>query len=97
MRLFLISNSTSYGGGYLDHCDKAIASFLGPSVTRVLFVPDAVFDRAAYVASARVRFKRIGLALDSVHDARGGPVRAVEEAEGLFGGGGNTLRLLDAL
>lgn len=97
MRLLLISNSTLYGGGYLDHCAEAIASFVGPSVGRVLFVPYAVFDRSAYVAKARARFEAMGLALDSVHDARGGPVRAVEEAEALFIGGGNTFRLLDAL
>jgi dipeptidase E len=39
----------------------------------------------------------MGFALDSVHDARGGPVVAVEEAEAFFVGGGNTFRLLDAL
>ena len=33
-RLLLISNSTLHGSGYLDHCAEAIASFLGPSVTR---------------------------------------------------------------
>ena len=97
MRLLLISNSTLYGHGYLDHCADAIASFLGPSVARVLFVPYALFDRDGYTAKARTRFETMGFALDSVHDARGGPVRAVEEAEALFIGGGNTFRLLDTL
>jgi dipeptidase E len=95
-RLLLISNSTLHGGGYLDHCAEAITSFLTSSVSRVLFVPYAAFDRDAYAAKARARFERMGLALDSVHDARDG-TRAVEEAEALFIGGGNTFRLLDAL
>jgi len=97
MRLLLISNSTVYGSGYLDHCAGAIAAFLRPSVARVLFVPYALFDRDAYAEKARARFAKMGFALDSIHDAPGGPVRAVEEAEALFIGGGNTFRLLDGL
>jgi len=63
----------------------------------VLFVPYAVADRDAYAAKARARFERMGFALDSVHDARGGAARAVEKAEAFFIGGGNSFRLLDAL
>ena len=97
MRLLLISNSTLHGSGYLDHCAGAIASFLGPSVKRVLFVPYALFDRDGYAAKARTRFEAMGYGLDSVHDLAGGPVTAVDRAEALFIGGGNTFRLLDAL
>ena len=97
MRLLLVSNSTLHGGGYLDHCADAIASFLGPSMKRVLFVPYALFDRDAYVAKARARFEAMGYGLDSVHDLTGGTVAAVERAEALFIGGGNTFRLLAAL
>lgn len=97
MRLLLISNSTLHGGDYLDHCAAAITSFLGPSVKRVLFVPYALFDRDAYAARARARFEAMGYGLDSVHDLAGGPVTAVERAEAIFIGGGNTFRLLDAL
>jgi len=96
-RLLLVSNSTLYGGGYLDHCANAIASLFAPSVKRVLFVPYALFDREAYAARARARFEAMGFGLDSVHDLAGSPVQAVERAEALFIGGGNTFRLLDAL
>ena len=97
MRLLLVSNSTRYGSGYLDHCADAILSFLGPSVTRVLFVPYALFDRGDYAARARRRFEAMGYGLDSVHDQPGGPVAAVNSAEAIFIGGGNTFRLVDAL
>jgi dipeptidase E len=97
MRLLLISNSTLYGGGYLDHCAPAIERFLRPDATRVLFVPYALFDRDAYAARARERFGRMGFELDSIHDAHGGPRAAVESAEAFFIGGGNTFRLLDML
>jgi dipeptidase E len=96
-RLLLVSNSTLRGSGYLDHCADAIASFLGLSVRRVLFVPYALFEWDAYAAKARARFEAMGYGLDAVHDAPSGPVRAVEGAEALFIGGGNTFRLLDAL
>jgi dipeptidase E len=101
MRLLLVSNSTLHGGGYLDHCAGAIRSCLAPSVSRavsrVLFVPYAVFDRDAYAEKARARFEGMGFALDSLQDAREGAALAVEKAEALFIGGGNTFRLLDAL
>jgi dipeptidase E len=97
MRLLLISNSTLHGSGYLDHCAGAITSFLAPSVSRVLFVPYANFDRDGYAAMVRARFSTMGFALDSVHDAREGPAAAIEKAEALFIGGGNTFRLIDAL
>jgi len=93
----LVSNSTAYGSGYLDHCADAVAAFFGPAIARVLFVPYALFDRDAYVARVRARFEILGYGVDSVHDADGGPVRAVERAEAIFVGGGNTFRLLDAL
>jgi dipeptidase E len=39
----------------------------------------------------------MGLGVDSVHDVDGGPVHAVERAQAIFIGGGNTFRLIDAL
>jgi dipeptidase E len=101
MRLLLLSSSAVYGSGYLDHCAGAIATILAASVSqavsRVLFVPYAVADREAYAAHARARFEAMGFALDSIHNARDGPAIAVEKAEALFIGGGNSFRLLDAL
>lgn len=91
-RLLLISNSTSHGGGYLDHCAAALRDFLA-GVTRVLFVPYALHDLDGYTAKARERYAALGLGLSSVHEA-GDPRRAVAEAEAFFAGGGNTFRLL---
>lgn len=97
MRLLLISTSTLYGSGYLDYCATAMTTFLGSSVTRVLFVPYAVRDRDAYATKVRERFARLGLAVDSAHDSPRGPIDAVENAQALFVGGGNTFRLIDSL
>jgi dipeptidase E len=94
-RILLISNSTLYGSGYLDHAEAEIRSFLG-DLKRVLFVPYALFDRDKYAATAQQRFEKMGYALTSVHTASD-PVQAVNETEAIFIGGGNTFRLLKAL
>jgi len=95
MQLLLISNSTLYGSGYLDHAESEIRDFLG-DVKRVLFVPFALYDRDGYAATAQERFAKMGYELSSIHTTPD-PVRAVEETDALFIGGGNTFRLLKAL
>jgi dipeptidase E len=94
-RILLISNSTLYGSGYLDHAEAEIRSFLG-NLKRVLFVPFALYDRDKYALSAQQRFAKMGYELSSVH-AVADPKQAVEETDAVFIGGGNTFRLLKAL
>ena len=94
-RILLISSSTVYGRGYLDHVEKQITSFLG-DIEKVLFFPFALYDRNAYAAKAKARFAALGYALESAHatsDAR----KAIEQTDAIFIGGGNTFRLLKAL
>jgi dipeptidase E len=94
-RLLLLSNSTNHGAGYLDHAMEAALSFLGP-VRRLLFVPFALRDQEAYAAKARQRFAPAGIDVQGVTaDAKG--AAALEAAEAVFVGGGNTFRLLDRL
>ena len=95
MRLLLISNSTLYGGGYLEHAEAEVQDFLG-KVKRVLFIPFALADRDGYAAKARGKFTEMGYQLDSLHEAAD-KRQAVNEAEAIFVGGGNTFRLLKAL
>lgn len=94
-RLLLVSNSTLHGSGYLDHAEREIRDFLS-AIRRVLFVPFAMRDREAYTALARRRLEAMGYALDSVAETSD-PEQAVEEAEVVFIGGGNTFRLLKSL
>jgi dipeptidase E len=84
-RILLISNSTQYGRGFLDHVEGELRDFLG-SARLLLFVPHALFDREAYTAKARARFAGMGYELTDL-----------ERAEAIFVGGGNTFRLLKAL
>lgn len=94
-RLLLISNSTLYGSGYLDHAETEIRAFLG-DVKQVLFVPYALHDRDGYAAQAHKRFASMDCELNSIHQAKD-PKTTVESAPALFIGGGNTFRLLNQL
>jgi len=94
-RLLLISNSTIFGGGYLDHAEGEIRNLLG-GVRRVMFVPYALWDRDAYAAKARQRFEAMGYGVDSLHQSSL-PKTAIEKAEAIFIGGGNSFRLLSVL
>jgi dipeptidase E len=94
-RILLISNSTVYGRGYLDHVEQEIKAFLGEG-KRLLFFPYALYDRDAYTAKAKARFAAMGYSLESVHHATD-PQKAVEITNAFFIGGGNTFRLLKAL
>lgn len=94
-RLLLISNSTLHGSGYLDHAEAEIRDFIGERV-RVVFIPHALHDRRAYAEQAEGRFRKLELEFRSVHDISN-PARAIEQAEIIFIGGGNTFRLLSEL
>ena len=94
-RVLLISNSTLYGSGYLDHAATEIQDFLG-NVKRVLFVPYALYDRDAYASQAQKRFEKMRFDLSAIHKASD-PKQAIDDAEAVFIGGGNTFRLLKAL
>ncbi len=94
-RILLISTSTMYGRGYLDHVEQQIKSFLGHA-TKILFFPFALHDRDTYAAKAKARFAAMGYSVEAAHavpDAR----EAIEQTDAIFVGGGNTFRLLKAL
>lgn len=91
-RLLLLSSSNVHGFGYLDHAAGELREFL-TGVRRVLFVPFALMDRDAYAAKVRERLAPLGLAVDSLH-AVNDAWAAIEAAEAVFVGGGNTFRLL---
>jgi dipeptidase E len=94
-RLLLISTSRVFGTGYLEHALEELRDVLA-GARRVLFLPYALQDHDGYAAKVGAAFAEIGLSLDSAHEAED-PRRAVERAEAIFCGGGNTFRLLDSL
>ncbi len=97
-RLLLLSNSTNYGEEYLRYPLPHIKSFLGEKVRRVLFVPYAgvSWSYDDYAKKVRERFAEIDYELLSIHEADA-PGAAVEKAEAIAIGGGNTFHLLRGL
>ncbi|HEX8707207.1 MAG TPA: dipeptidase PepE [Pyrinomonadaceae bacterium] len=97
-RLLLLSNSTSPDGRFLEPYADEFKGFLGTGVRRVLFVPFAGVIRSFedYTALVRARFEAMGYELESVHETAD-PNRAVESAEAIAVGGGNTFQLLRGL
>jgi dipeptidase E len=95
MRLLLLSNSTNHGERYLDHAIAEVLAFFGPA-RRLAFVPFALQDHAAYTAKVRERLEPEGFGVTQVTADAAGHA-ALESAECVFVGGGNTFRLLDRL
>ena len=93
--LLLISSSVVHGSGYLDHAEAEIKRHFAktPAVT---FVPYALADQEEYAARVRTRLERMGLSVVSLHEVAD-PVGAVNAANAIFIGGGNTFRLLTLL
>lgn len=98
MRLLLISNSTNTGEPYLDYPKKNIKEFLGGRPVKALFIPYAAvtFPYEVYEEKVSARFREIGHDVISIHHYKN-PVKAVEEAETIVVGGGNTWKLLKTI
>ena len=95
MRLLLISNSTNAGEAYLDYPKEEIRKFLGDQPVKGLFIPYAgvtiSFDE--YADRVKTRFNEINHDIISIHECED-PIEAVENAEAIIVGGGNTFHLL---
>lgn len=94
MRLLLISNSTMAGEEYLDYPKNNIRNFLGDKPVKALFIPYAgvtlSFDE--YEAKVKAKFNELGHDVVSIHHFTDA-IKAVEQAEAIVVGGGNTWNL----
>lgn len=98
MRLLLISNSTLPGEGYLEYPKDHLRDFLGEKAMNALFIPYAAvtFSFEAYEEKVNRRFAEIGHRVTSIHRFIN-PVEAVENADAIVVGGGNTWQLVKML
>ena len=98
MRLLLLSNSTNVGEKFLEYPFSQIKSFLGNKSVKCVFIPYAAvtFSFDDYEEKVKERFKEMGYELTSVHKTAS-PIKAVELAEAIVVGGGNTFHLLKCL
>lgn len=97
-RLLLLSSSRDANGVYLLHSIESIRSLFGDAVRRILFVPYAgvTISHEEYAARAAAPFAKMGYSLQSIA-AEPDPIAAVERAEAIVVGGGNTFQLLATL
>ena len=95
MRLLLISNSTNAGEAYLDYPKYQIRDFLGSQSLNCIFIPYAgvTINFDDYEARVKERFAEVGHSISSIHHSEDA-VKAVEEADAIVVGGGNTFQLI---
>src|SRR5437868_6448900 len=97
-RLLLLSSARDGNGVFLLHASTAIRSLLGEAIRSVLLIPYAGVTIAPdrYAERAAVPFAKLGYELESIVDAPD-PTNAIERAEAIVVGGGNTFQLLATL
>lgn len=98
MKLLLLSNSTNPGEAYLDYPKNNIKEFLGKKSVKCVFIPYAAvtFSYDEYETKVNSRFAEIGHSVVGIHrfeDAK----QAIENAETIVIGGGNTWKLVRTL
>ena len=98
MKLLLSSNSTLPGEDYLAFPMPHIQKFLGEKSINALFIPYAAvtFSFDEYEAKVNDAFQRAGHSVVGIHRFDN-PMKAIEEAEAIVVGGGNTWQLVRML
>ncbi|MGB0787937.1 MAG: dipeptidase PepE [Marinirhabdus sp.] len=96
--LLLASTSTLHGEPYLGYLLDEIA-LLFKDADQVVFVPYARprgTPHETYTRRVRAAFQKMGIKTKGIHEFAG-PVEAIQSAQGIFTGGGNTFVLVKQL
>ncbi|HAI18939.1 MAG: dipeptidase PepE [Xanthomarina sp.] len=93
--LIIASTSTVHGSGYLEYLLDELALFFKDANT-IVFIPYARpsgISHEDYTIKAREAFKKIHKNVMGIHEFEN-PIEAIQNAEAIFTGGGNTFVLL---
>ena len=96
--IIIASTSTLHGGEYLDYLLPELQSFFS-NVKELLFIPYARpngISHDDYTKKVREAFTKINISVKGIHEFEN-PTEAVENAQGIFTGGGNTFLLVSQL
>ena len=96
--LLVASTSTLHGGSYLAYLKEPILHHFAGCKT-ILFIPYARpggISHNEYTQKVRATFESWGFAVKGIHEFDN-PSKAIQEAEGIFTGGGNTFVLVEQL
>ena len=98
MKLLLISNSRLPGQEYLEYPKQNIDDFLGETRANIIFIPYAAvtFSYDEYEAKVNEALADINVQVTSIHRFAN-PIEAIENAEAVVVGGGNTWQLVKVL
>lgn len=94
----LASTSTIYGDTFLNYLSSALET-LFKTADELIFIPYAQPSGISYddyCSIAETAFQKIGKQLRGIHTFEN-PVQAIENAKGIFTGGGNTFVLVTTL
>lgn len=94
-RILLLSNSTMHGGTYLEWPRPQLEGFLagGPEVVFIPYARPGGISHDEYTELTRSALTEIGCTVSGIHE-HADPVAAVNAADAVFAGGGNTFVLL---
>ncbi|TAF10000.1 MAG: dipeptidase PepE [Flavobacteriia bacterium] len=96
--IIIASTSTLHGGNYLEYLLPELQSFFS-NVKQLLFIPYARpsgISHDDYTKKVSEAFDKINISVKGIHEFEN-PVEAIENAEGIFIGGGNTFLLVSQL
>lgn len=97
-KLLLASTSTLHGSEYLEYLLPELKSHFKNCKT-LLFIPYARpsgISHEEYTQKTALAFAKINIAVKGIHEYEN-PVLAIQKAEGIFTGGGNTFLLVKQL
>lgn len=96
--IIIASTSTLHSGKYLDYLLPVLEKHFAAANT-ILFIPYARpsgISHEEYTSTVSIAFARINKKVIGLHEFKN-PIEAIESAEGLFTGGGNTFVLVNEL
>lgn len=97
-KVIIASTSTVFGGSYLDYLLPTLAEHF-KNVSNLVFVPFARpggISHEEYTEKVKPFFKQLNIAVKGIHEFEN-PIEAINNAEAIFTGGGNTFVLVSML
>jgi dipeptidase E len=97
-KMIIASTSTVHGSGYLDYLLPTLSDFL-KDIKTILFLPYARpggISYDDYTNKVKEAFAKINVDVKGIHQFKT-PKEAVQNAESIFTGGGNTFELVNQL
>ncbi|MBE9488910.1 MAG: dipeptidase PepE [Bacteroidetes bacterium] len=97
-KLIIASTSTVHGSGFLDYLLEGLKLHF-KDTNNILFIPYARpsgISHDDYTEKAQIAFSKIDKTVNGIHEFKD-PIKALQDAKGIFIGGGNTFVLVNQL